>query len=90
MTATAPASSAILACTVKLSQKIILWSIEDGKAYLLGIDYIHNDTSLQHACQSSLDSEAVVALLGGIAIGAGGGEFSGHFACVIVDHLLEA
>jgi hypothetical protein len=58
--------------------------------YLFGVHNIHNDASLQHASQTSLNGEVRLArsLGAALAIGRAGGEFGGHSACVIVDHLL--
>ena len=58
--------------------------------YLFSIHNIHNDASLQHASQASLNSEIRLARSLGVAlaIGCAGGEFGGHSACMIVDHLL--
>ena len=47
-------------------------------SYLLSVDNIHDDASLQHSCQSGLDGEVVLAILCAVAIG--GGEFGGHAA----------
>ena len=51
---------------------------------LFSVYYVHDDASLQHACQSCLCGEGVIAV-GGTAI-CSSGEFSCHLA-VIVDHL---
>ena len=45
-------------------------------AYLLGVNYVHNDSALQHACQTRLDGKVVLAILGAVAVG--GGELSCH------------
>lgn len=48
--------------------------------YLLSVDDIHNHTTLQHACQPSLDLEAGLLLsIGGIPA-IDDGEFVGHAA----------
>ena len=54
------------------------------ESHLFGIDDVHNNSSLQHTCQASLDSERISSIaVMGAAIG--GGEFSCHSA-VVVDH----
>jgi len=66
MTATAPASSAIRAY---MSQRLcaIEWEII---VYLFSVDHIHDDSSFQHAGESSLHGEAgLLCTILGRAIG---------------------
>lgn len=49
------------------------------ESYLLSVHNVHNDASLEHAGQASLDGEVVLAVLSDISIC--GGECSCHVAC---------
>lgn len=56
---------------------------------MLSINNIHNDTTLQHTCQTGLDSEVgfVIVIPHG-AVSIGSREVGGHSAvCMIVGHL---
>jgi Tfp pilus assembly protein PilX len=83
MTAQAPASSAIRAwhrvlaltgCREKNNNNVVV------STHLLGVDNIHDDTTLQHPCKSGLDCEVVLAILRAVTVG--GGEFGRHCVCV--------
>ena len=49
------------------------------ETYLLGIDDVHDNATLQHAGKSCLDCEVVLAILSTVAVC--GGEFSCHCLC---------
>lgn len=51
-----------------------------GLIYLLSIDDVHDNATLQHAGESCLNGEVVLAVLRTVAIC--GGEFSCHRKCV--------
>ena len=85
MTATAPASSAILACVCEP-----LFVDEGKEVYLFSIDDVHDHAAFQHACQARLDGEVGLALglAIAVAIRAVGRELGRHSACtLIVYHL---
>ena len=87
ITATAPASSAMRAC-IRLSasvSKVPVWSWSNWKyarreTYLLSVDDVHDNATLEHAGKTSLDGEVVLAILGSVAVC--GGEFSCHCVCL--------
>jgi hypothetical protein len=60
--------------------------VNGGTTNLFSIHNIHNNTSLQHACQTSLLGEQVILTGGGAAVRSVG-EFGGHSGIVVVDHL---
>lgn len=53
--------------------------VRRAESYLLGIDNVHDDATLQHSRQTRLDGESVLTILGGVAVGRG--QFSCH--CVV-------
>jgi hypothetical protein len=79
MTADAPASSAIRACgKMSVSDWPCYSTLDVGmrKTYLLSVDNVHDDSALQHACQTGLDGKVVLTIL--CAVTVCGGEFSCH------------
>jgi hypothetical protein len=60
-----------------------LLDVSTGETYLLSVDNVHDDSALQHACQTGLDGKVVLAILCAVAVC--GGEFSCHcdVSCVV-------
>jgi hypothetical protein len=52
-----------------------------GRIHLLSIDDVHNDTTLQHPRQTSLDGKVVLAILGAVAVRCG--KFGSHCVCLV-------